>query len=70
MLDNREREFCIRQSISPDDYYRMKQKLLFEKAKDPSLANAALKEKCRETVKMKTQTMDTIYEFIVHGKPK
>mmetsp|Transcript_39678 Transcript_39678/g.60788 ORF Transcript_39678/g.60788 Transcript_39678/m.60788 type:complete len:90 (+) Transcript_39678:1542-1811(+) len=65
LLDNLEKEFCISNDVSPNDYHKVKQKIFFEQAKNTAISRKLLREKGREVSDIKTQTADIIFDFLV-----
>ncbi len=65
LLDNLEKEFCIGNDISPNDYHKVKQKLFYEHAKNTAISRKLLRDKGREVAEIKTQTADVIFDFLV-----
>ena len=48
MLDSRERDFCKLNNISSIDFYKVKQELLREHAKNVAISHKLLREKGRD----------------------
>ena len=64
MLDTRERDFCKETNISSKDFYKVKQTLLQEMAKNTAISHKILKERGRNVAEVK-QHADVIFDFIV-----
>lgn len=64
LLDNRERDFCKEAGISCKDFYKVKQVLLREQAKNSAIAHEVLLERGRDVAEVK-QHADVIFDFIV-----
>lgn len=64
LLDCRERDFCKEQNISSTDFYRVKQTVLMEQAKNTAISHKLLKERGRDVATIK-QNADVIFDFLV-----
>ena len=64
LLDNRERDFCKERNISSADFYKVKQTILMEQAKNTAITHKILKEKGRDVAQIK-QNADVIFDFLV-----
>ena len=53
LLDSRERDFCKDRNISSKDFYKVKQALLMEQAKNTAMSHKLLKEKGRDVAEVK-----------------
>lgn len=63
-LDNKERDFCKETGVSSRDFYKVKQVLLREQAKNTAISHKVLREKGRDVAQVK-QHADVIFDFIV-----
>ena len=63
-LDNKERDFCKEAGVSAKDFYKVKQVLLREQAKNVAISERVLKEKGRDVAEVK-QHADVIFDFLV-----
>jgi hypothetical protein len=64
LLDNKERDFCLEKNISCKEYYKIKQQLLQEHAKNTAISHKILKERNRDIAECK-QNADVIFDFLV-----
>ena len=69
-LDQKERDFCLSQKISCKDFLAVKQKILFEQAKNTALSHKILKERGHEVAAMDRVKADVIFDFIVKDMTK
>ena len=64
LLDNPERDFCKEANIPSKEFYKVKQVLLREQAKNSAVCHKILRERGRDVAEVK-QHADVIFDFIV-----